>query len=120
MDSYNQGDYLRIYYKCYIIYIIYCNYIYYIIISIYYKSISEEQNEKMNCPSQYARLEAPEREFDKPQWIQPFADVDNVGEGQVNIFNYLNKINNYLFNENKIRKIEMFCVNRSPTWRGTG
>ncbi|KAF8383875.1 ketn-1 [Pristionchus pacificus] len=38
---------------------------------------------EMEAIDKYARLEAPEREFDKPQWIQPFADVDNVGEGQV-------------------------------------
>ncbi|CAI4222564.1 unnamed protein product [Auanema sp. JU1783] len=30
----------------------------------------------------YARLEAPEREFTKPQWIQGFQNFDNVGEGE--------------------------------------
>ncbi|KJH46031.1 immunoglobulin I-set domain protein [Dictyocaulus viviparus] len=31
----------------------------------------------------YAPIEAPEREYGKPQWIQPFNNVDNVEEGQV-------------------------------------
>ncbi|ETN87097.1 hypothetical protein NECAME_01255 [Necator americanus] len=31
----------------------------------------------------FARIEAPEREYGKPQWIQPFENADNVAEGQV-------------------------------------
>ncbi|GMR57574.1 hypothetical protein PMAYCL1PPCAC_27769, partial [Pristionchus mayeri] len=44
---------------------------------------SLQKIQEMEAIDKYARLEAPEREFDKPQWIQPFSDVDNVGEGQV-------------------------------------
>ncbi|KIH51815.1 hypothetical protein ANCDUO_18093, partial [Ancylostoma duodenale] len=37
----------------------------------------------MEALDKFARIEAPEREYGKPQWIQPFANADNVGEGEV-------------------------------------
>ncbi|RCN50589.1 immunoglobulin I-set domain protein [Ancylostoma caninum] len=38
---------------------------------------------EMEALDKFARIEAPEREYGKPQWIQPFANADNVGEGEV-------------------------------------
>ncbi|VDM72638.1 unnamed protein product, partial [Strongylus vulgaris] len=38
---------------------------------------------EMESMDKFARLEAPEREYGKPQWIQPFENVENVPEGQV-------------------------------------
>ncbi|EYC08130.1 hypothetical protein Y032_0067g131 [Ancylostoma ceylanicum] len=38
---------------------------------------------EMESMDKFARIEAPEREYGKPQWIQPFANADNVGEGEV-------------------------------------
>uniref|UniRef100_A0A158P8T2 Titin n=1 Tax=Angiostrongylus cantonensis TaxID=6313 RepID=A0A158P8T2_ANGCA len=37
----------------------------------------------LEAMDKYARIEAPEKEYGKPQWIQPFENIDNVGEGQV-------------------------------------
>ena len=44
---------------------------------------SLQKIQELEAIDKYARLEAPEKEFGKPQWIQPFENVDNVGEGQV-------------------------------------
>lgn len=45
--------------------------------------ISLQKIQELESIDKYARLEAPDREFEKPQWIQPFENVDDVGEGQV-------------------------------------
>ncbi|CAD6198030.1 unnamed protein product [Caenorhabditis auriculariae] len=42
---------------------------------------SLQKIQELEAIDKYARLEAPEREYTKPQWVQGFENHDNVGEG---------------------------------------
>ncbi|ULT87824.1 hypothetical protein L3Y34_007185 [Caenorhabditis briggsae] len=44
--------------------------------------VSLQKIQELEAIDKYARLDAPEREFDKPQWVQGFENYENVGEGQ--------------------------------------
>uniref|UniRef100_A0A8R1HM90 Ig-like domain-containing protein n=1 Tax=Caenorhabditis japonica TaxID=281687 RepID=A0A8R1HM90_CAEJA len=44
--------------------------------------VSLQKIQELEAIDKYAKLEAPEREYEKPQWVQGFENFENVGEGQ--------------------------------------